>query len=58
MSLPDAITHAVGETAAWLVGRMLGRSLGLEPARAHRVGERVLLAVAVCAALIVTMVYS
>lgn len=58
MSLPDAITHAVGETAAWLVGRVVGRSFRLEPRFARQVGECALLAVVAVGALIVTLLYS
>lgn len=58
MSILDAAAYAIGETAAYLVGRVAGRTFHLEPKRAQRIGEYVVLGVILGAAVLVTVVYS
>lgn len=58
MAVFDAISYAMGELVAYGVGKATGRALKLEPKRAQRIGESVVIGVVVAAGLIVTFVYS
>ena len=58
MALLEAISGAVAELAAYAAGRATGRVFKLEPKRAERIGEYILILVVVLAGLIVTLVYS
>jgi branched-subunit amino acid ABC-type transport system permease component len=58
MSLLDATAYAIGETVAYLAGRVVGRTFHLEPKKAQRIGEYVVIGVIVGAAVFVTVAYS
>lgn len=54
----ESIPAAVVEVAAYIVGKVLGRSFKINPDRAHRIGEWVIFGVIAVAGIIVTVVYS
>ena len=56
MSVLDA--SAIGETVAYLAGRVVGRTFQLEPKKAQRIGEYIVISVIVGAAVFVTVAYS
>ena len=58
MSILDATAYAIGETAAYVVGRIAGRTFHLEPKRAQRIGEYIVIGVIVGAAVLITVIYS
>jgi len=58
MSILDATAYAIGETAAYVVGRIAGRTFHLEPKRARRIGEYIVIGVIVGAAVLITVIYS
>jgi hypothetical protein len=58
MSILDATAYAIGEAAAYLVGRVAGRTFHLEPKSAQRIGEYVVIGAIVGAAVLVTVIYS
>ncbi len=58
MSILDAPAYAIGETAAHVAGRIAGRTLNLEPKRAQRIGEYIVIGVIVGAAVLVTVIHS
>ncbi|MBS4018079.1 MAG: hypothetical protein KGZ68_07555 [Dechloromonas sp.] len=58
MSLLDATAYAIGETVAYLAGRVVGRTFHLDPQRAQRIGEYVVIGVIVGAAVFITVAYS
>ena len=45
MSISHAIVGAIGETVAFVVGRIAGKTFNLEPKRAQRIGEIIVLCV-------------
>jgi hypothetical protein len=58
MSIADATACAVGEIAAYVVGRIAGKTFRLEPKRAQRIGEYIVLGALFGAAVLVTFLYS
>ena len=58
MSVLDASASAIGETVAYLAGRVVGRTFQLEPKKAQRIGEYIVIGVIVGAAVLVTVAYS
>lgn len=58
MSFLDASAYAIGETVAYLAGRVVGRTFHLDPKKAQRIGEYVVIGVIVGAAIFITVVYS
>lgn len=54
MSLVDAVTYAIGEAAAFLVGRIVGRTFHLTPIKAQRIGENIVIATVVSALIVIT----
>ena len=58
MSLFDAVAYAIGEAAAWVAGRIIGRAFSLPPERAQALGEWLLVSVIVLAAVGITLIYS
>jgi branched-subunit amino acid ABC-type transport system permease component len=58
MSLLDATAYAIGETVAYLAGRVVGRTFHLDTKRAQRIGEYVVIGVIVGAAVFITVAYS
>lgn len=58
MSLADAVVYAVGEAVSYAAGRVLGRSFNLDPKRAQRIGEIVVVAVLAIALIALTVIYS
>jgi CDP-diglyceride synthetase len=58
MSLLDATASAIGETVAYLVGRIVGRTYHLEPKKAQRIGEFIVIGIIAGAAIYITVAYS
>jgi branched-subunit amino acid ABC-type transport system permease component len=58
MSLLDATAYAIGETVAYLAGRVVGRTFHLDPKKAQRIGEFIVTGVIVGVAVFVTIAYS
>ncbi len=58
MSIFDATACAIGEAAAYLVGRIAGRTFRLEPKAAQRIGEYVVIGAIFAAGILVTVVHS
>lgn len=58
MSIIDAVTYAIGEASAFLVGRLVGRTFRLEPKKAQRIGENIVIAIVVGGLIVVTFAYS
>ena len=58
MSILGATAYAIGEIAAYLVGRVAGRTFHLEAKRAQRIGEYIVIGAIVAAAVLVTVTYS
>ena len=58
MSILDAAAYAIGETVAYLAGRVVGRTFHLEPKKAQRIGEYIVFGVIIGALVLVTVVYS
>ncbi|MDA8259804.1 MAG: hypothetical protein M0Z99_29885 [Betaproteobacteria bacterium] len=58
MSILDAAAYAIGETSAYLVGRVAGRTFHLEPKKAQRIGEYIVIGAIAGAAVLVTVIYS
>lgn len=56
--MADAITYAIGEAASYLTGRLIGRTFRLEPKRAQRIGEMVLIVLLVGVLIALTVIYS
>lgn len=54
----EALPGAVAEAAAFVLGKVLKRSFKIEPNRAHRIGEWIIIGVIVTAGLTVTIIYS
>ena len=57
MSL-ETLPGAVAEAAAFVLGKILKSPFKLEPQRAHRMGEWIIIGSLVTAGLIVTIIYS
>ena len=58
MSILEAAATAIGEMAAYVVGRIAGKTFRLAPKTAQSVGEYVVFGVIVGAATLVTVIYS
>jgi hypothetical protein len=58
MSIFDATAYVIGETAAYVLGLVAGRTFNLEPKRAQRIGEYIVIGAIVGGAVIVTVIYS
>jgi hypothetical protein len=43
MSIFDATAYAIGQTAAYVLGRVAGRTFNLEPQWAQRIGEYIVI---------------
>lgn len=53
-----AVIVSIGDLAAWLIGRLLGRTLQIDRDKAVKVGQILLAAIVFGAAIIVTILYS
>jgi hypothetical protein len=58
MSIFDATACAIGEAAAYLTGRVAGRTFHLEAKAARRIGEYVVIGAIFGAGLLLTVIYS
>jgi hypothetical protein len=58
MNVLEAAVCAIGEIAAYVIGRIAGYSFHLEPKKAQTIGEYVVIGVIVGSAVFVTLVYS
>lgn len=58
MSFLDAVTGAIGDIVACVVGRIAGRTFNLKRMNPHTLGEYVLLGILAGAAIVVTLIYS
>lgn len=58
MSILDAAASAIGETVACLAGRVAGHAFNLEPERAQRLGEYIVIGLIAGAGALVTFLYS
>ena len=58
MSAIDAIAYAVGETTAYVAGRIVGRTFAVERKRAQRVGEYVMIGALIIVLVTITLIYS
>lgn len=58
MSILEVAATAIGEMAAYVAGRIAGRTLRLAPKTAQSVGEYMVFGVIVGAAIVVTVIYS
>lgn len=56
MNVLEAAAGAIGEVAAYVIGRIAGRSFHLEPKKAQAIGEYAVIGVIVGAAVLVTLV--
>ena len=54
----EALPAAIGEATAFLLGKVLGRVYKLEPKRAERLGEWIVLGIIIVAGLALTLIYS
>lgn len=54
----EELPRAVAKAAAFVLGKILERSFKIEPDRAHRIGEWIIIGVIVTAGLTVTIIYS
>ena len=54
----EALPAAIGEAAAFLVGKVLGRVHKLEPKHAERLGEWIVFGIIAVAGVTVTLIYS
>ena len=54
----EALPAAIGEATAFLLGKVLRRVYKLEPKRAERLGEWIVLGIITVAGLAVTLIYS
>ena len=54
----DAITGTIAEVVAYVIGKITGRALKLDPKQAQRVGEYAVIAVVLGAGVLVTLIYS
>jgi len=58
MSAAEVVLSAIGELAVHVAGRIVGRSVPIEPERAQSIGEYVVLGVVVLVLVILTVAYS
>ena len=58
MSIFDAVAYTIGETAAYVVGRIVGKTFHLDPKQAKNIGDNIVICTVLGAAVIVTFVYS
>lgn len=58
MNIFDPVALLIGETAAYVVGQLVGRTFHLEPKRAKRIGENIILFVIFGTLILVTFIYS
>ena len=58
MSILDAAAYAIGETVAYVVGRVVGRTFHLSPKKAKAIGDYFVIGVIVSAAILITVIYS
>ena len=56
--MADAITWAIGEAAAYMAGLIVGRTFHIEPKRAQRIGEMVIVALLAGVLIAITVIYS
>jgi hypothetical protein len=54
----QAIASMIGEMAAYVLGLLAGRTFHLEPKKAQRIGENIIIAVFFGAMIVITLVYS
>ena len=54
----DAIPAAIAEIVAYVVGKITRRAFKLDPKRAQRIGEYIVMAVIIGVGVAVTLVYS
>ena len=58
MNIFEPVAILIGETAAYVVGRLAGRTFHLVPKRAQRTGENIVLCVIFGTVILVTFIYS
>lgn len=58
MSFLGAVTGAIGDIVAYVVGRIAGSTFNLKRMNPHTLGEYVLLGILAGAAIVVTLIYS
>ena len=58
MSAFDAVANAIGEAAAYIAGRIVGRTFSIERKRAQSIGEYVAIGALVVTLATITFVYS
>jgi hypothetical protein len=58
MSLFEGVANAVAELIAYVAGKATGRTLKIEPDRAQKIGEYMVIALVLSSVVIVTLVYS
>ena len=56
--MAEAITYAIGEAASYVAGLIIGRTFRLEPKRAQRIGEIVILTLLSGLLIALTVIYS
>jgi len=56
--MADAITYAIGEAASYVAGLIIGHTFHIEPKRAQRIGEIVLIALLAGVLIALTVIYS
>jgi hypothetical protein len=54
----EALPVMIAEAAAFVAGKILMRSIKIEPESAHRMGEWIIMSVIATAGLAVTIIYS
>jgi len=58
MNIVEAIIYAIGEAASYMVGALIGRTYRLEPKRAQRIGQTVIIVLFAGALIAFTVIYS
>ena len=58
MAFLDAIPGAVAEIVAYVAGKVTGRVFELEPKKAQRIGEYIVIGFICSAGLVITLAYS
>ena len=58
MNIFEPVALLIGEAAAYVVGRLAGRTFHLDPKRAKRIGENIVLFIIFVTLIFVTFIYS
>ena len=56
--MAEAITYAIGEAASYVAGVLIGRTFRVEPKRAQRIGEIVIIVLLAGVLIALTVIYS